>query len=365
MTVYTWLVVLILVASFIFKGNRRNSTKFIIISFLLLFIVMGLRDVYAIGSDSSGSNGSYPVIYRSIGRTEWNELIKSEEANYNIGFAYLTKLIFVITGGDYQIYITIISLFVLISYARFIKKYSPAPIQSILYFLGLLFYCFLFDALKQAIAMAFLLFAFDGIVQKKPVRFFAFVGLASLIHFPALVFLPAFIVGRMKVGRGYIVLLAMILTLTYLFRNQLLNIMLKAYGNEESEATMEGISFLRNKVVIMIIIAVLMVMIRPPSRDDTIYNSMLMFLGIAIVFQTFCGYNNIFERLADYYFQFSIVLIPLIFEKGGKSRSLIDTERNRQILNYTTVLLCAAAIWRFLSYVNNSWIFMPYRFLWQ
>ena len=70
MTVYTWLVVLLVVASFIFKGNRRNSKIFILIAFLLLFAVMGLRDVNAFGNDTWGAGGSYPNTFQRIGLTD-------------------------------------------------------------------------------------------------------------------------------------------------------------------------------------------------------------------------------------------------------------------------------------------------------
>lgn len=365
MTIYTWLMVLLLVAAFLFRGNQKNSRLFIIIAFLLLFAVMGLRDVNAFGSDASGTNGSYPIIYQRAGTTEWGELSGKSDSNYNMGFQYLAKLIYELTNGNYQAFVTIISLFVVFSYVRFIKRYSPSPIQSVLCLFGLLYYTLLFDALKQAVAMAILLFAFDAIIEKKPIRFILLVVLASVFHFPALVFLPAYWIGRMKVGRGYILLLAVLLLVTYLFRDEFLNLMLNAYGNEKIEATMEGIQFLRNKAVIMIVIAVFAAVIRPPAREDTLYSALLMFAGVAIVLQTFCGYNNIFERLADYYFHTSIVLIPLIFEKNGKSEMRTIAGVDPRIISAIPLLICAFAIWRFLSTVNNSSVYMPYRFFWQ
>ena len=365
MTAYTWLIVLLLAASFLFRGNQRQSKKFIVIAFLLLFAVMGLRNVNAFGSDASGTNGSYPIIYINAVNSAWSELSDKTERNYYLGFLYLMKLIYVITNGDYQALITILSLFVVFSYMRFIWKYSSSPIQSVLCFLGLLYYTLLFDALKQAVAMAILLFAFDAIIEKKPVRFVILAVLAALFHFPALVFLPAYWIGRMKAGRGYILLLGALLLITYLFRDQLLNLMLDAYGGEDIDATMEGIRFLRNKAVIMIVIAVFAAMVRPPAPDDTVYNALLMFAGIAIVLQTFCGYSNIFERLADYYFHTSIVLIPLIFEKNGKSRMRAIAGVDQRIIEAVPLVICAFAIWRFLSTVNQSGIYMPYRFLWQ
>lgn len=365
MTVYTWLVILLVAASLLLKGNRKQSKAFVIVAFLLLFAVMGLRDVYAFGGDTWGSGGSYPNIYMKIGTSEWNVLYSRGGDNYNIGFTYFTKLVYQLSNGDYQIFISVISILVMAGYMRFIAKYSPSPIQSILCFLGLLFYPFLFDAIKQALAMGVLFFAFDAIIEKKPIRFIVFTLIASLLHFPALVFLPAYWIGRMRLGRKYIATMAALLLLTYIFRNQLLNIMLNAYKDSNSVASMTGIRFLRNKVLLMIAIAVFAVVIRPPSAKDPVYNTLLMFLGVAIIFQTFCGYNNIFERLADYYFHTSIVLIPMIFERGGKSESRLDTPENRKYLQYITLFICAFFIWRFLSTVNHSSTYMPYQFFWQ
>ena len=126
MTVYTWLVVLLVLAAFLFQGNQKNSKKFIVIAFLLLFIVMGLRDVSAFGSDA---HGSYPITYRNTGNRQWSQIIGKGEMNYNIAFFLLMKMIYELTGGDYQSFIVIISRFVVFSYVRFIRKYSPAPFQ--------------------------------------------------------------------------------------------------------------------------------------------------------------------------------------------------------------------------------------------
>lgn len=364
MTVYTWMVLLIVIAAFLLRGNVKGNKKFIFVAFLILFCVMGLRDVNTGGSDSSGTGGSYPIIYRNIGQTDWNDL-GSVNDDYNVGFRYLMKSIYELTGGDYQAFITIISLFIMFSYMRFIRKYSPSPIQSVLYFLGLLYFTFLFDALKQAMAMAVLLFAFDAIIEKKPVKFILLVLLAAIFHFPALVFLPAYWIGRMKIGSSYLILLAALLALTFVFRDRILSIMLNAYGGDDIEGSMEGVRFLRNKSIVMIVIVVTSILLRSPTEGDTVYNACLIFAGISIVFQTFCGYNNIFERLADYYFHTSIVMIPLVFEKCELKKHLLDISTELMVKSTAPLVFCGFAIWRFISFVNESPIFNGYQFLWQ
>ena len=365
MTLYTWLVLLLLAAAFFLQGNVKGSKKFIFVAFLLLFAYMGLRNADIVGADSSGIGGSYPVIFRRYGNMEWSQLSGKGANNFNLGFAYLTKLLYELTNGDYQSFITILSLFIVFSYIRFIYKYSPSPIQSVLYFLGLLYFTMLSDVLKQAIAMSVLLYAFDAIFENRPFKFVLLVLLASLFHFPALVFLPAYWLGRMRVGSYYLIFLAALLFVTYLFRDQILNLMLDAYGNEELDVSMEGIRFLRTKSIVMIIIVIAAVFLRPPSPEDEVYNACLAFAGIAIVFQTFCGYNNIFERLADYYFHTSIVLLPLVFEKCDLKTHVLSVTDEMSVKSFAPWLFCGFAIWRFLTTMNNSPLYNSFRFLWQ
>lgn len=365
MSVYNWLVILLLATALFLGGNIKGNKRFILVAFILLFAVMGLRDVYTGGIDAAGANGSYPVIFQYAGSTSWGALVGRGEDNYNFGFLFLTKLLYNVTDGNYQSYISILSFFFLISYLRFILKYSPSPIQSILYFLGLLYYVLLFDILKQAFAMSILLFAFDAIIEKKPLRFVLLVLFAAQFHYPALIFLPAYWVGRMRISRSFLYLLAILLIVTYFLRDQILNLMLDAYGGDEIEATMEGVRFLRNKALVMVVIVIAASVLRPPSEGDAVYNACLVFAGIAIVFQTFCGYNNIFERLADYYFHTSIVLLPLVFEKCEQKTHVINLRDEMSIKTFAPWAFSAFAIWRFLSYVNNSYSFYSYRFLWQ
>lgn len=359
MSVYTWLVVLILLAALLMRGNVKGNRKYIFVAFVLLFCVMGLRDVYTIGNDSTSS---YLHNFQGMEDAQWDELGGRGEDNKNMGFSYLMKVGYVITDGDYQLFIALLSIFVLASFMHFIRKYSPSPMQSVLYFLGLMFYTFLFDALKQSIAMAILLFAFDAIIDRKPIKFIILVFLASWFHFPALVFIPAYWVGNIKLGRSYVFVLAGLLLITYLFRDQLLDIMTDAYDTTIYD---NGMRFLANKVIVMLVIVAAALIIRPPVRDDNIYRTLLQLIGIAVVLQTFASYNNTFTRLADYYFQLSIVFLPLVFEKFDVKRSYFSPKADEMIKTVAPVVFCSFAIWRFLSNVNADELLSPYIFFFQ
>lgn len=372
MTIYYALIILLLLFSLLFHGEKRNSNKYITIAIVLLFCVHGMRDAKSIGHDSSSS---YLHLYESIEEAKWSNLPdlsewahaeKQEDGSghdRNIGIQWLMKAVSDLTDGDYQAFAMVVSCFTLLSLAHFVKKYSPSPVQSFLLWMGLLFFTFTMSGLKQTIAMSLVILAFDGIYERKILNFLFFVIVASIFHFPALVFLPAYWIANMRLGKTYLIFLTVLFFVTYLFRDQLVDWMTDTYETEIINNS--GMRFLANKVVVMLIIIIAAIVVRPPHSDDGLYCSLLMLVGVSAVIQTFASYNNTFERLADYYFQFSVAFIPMIFEPVKTKRRHLSERELSLVRNIGPYLFCAFAIWRFLNAVSNDSAFNPYQFYFQ
>ncbi len=374
MSIYHWLVVLILALAVVLRGARKGNTAYILLVFVLLFCIQGLRDSQTIGNDS---RTSYRYDFNAMADREWSDLgdirdwahFSGEDESYagqnrNFATRWLMKLVYDLTNGDYQWFIAIVAAIILSSEALIIHKYSPSPIQSVLYYLGLLFFIFQMSATKQSIAMAILFLAFPSIVDRKPVRFILLVVAASFFHFPALVFLPAYWIANMRTGRHYLILLAGLFLLTYLLRDRILNLMNDAYYDSEVDAVGD-VRFLANKVIVMLIIIVAALLIRPPDPDDRVYCALLHLMGMAAVIQTFSSYSNIFERLADYYFQFAVIFIPMVFERIKPRRRYLSEQTSSLVYNYAPYIFCAFAVWRFLDTILNDEHFTPFRFFFQ
>ena len=361
MNYYALLVVMVLVTAFIFQGYREKNLKYVIIACLLMYAIYGLRNTYVIGNDT---RTSYLANFRKMETMNWDEIISYTEGR-NALFYFMTKAFAVYISTDYQLYISVIAAFVTICFGRMIYKYSPNPLQSILYHFGLLYFTFHFSALKQSIAMAFLMLAFDAIIEKKPIKFIVIVLLAGQIHFPAMIFLPAYWIAKIKPGRAYLLLLVGLLVLTYVFRNQIINFLLTYYKDEDASVDLSDVTFLRTKALIMIVIVTAAVVFRVPTAGDRQYVILLQLCGMAIVFQTFCGYNNIFERLADYYFQFSVIFIPMVFDKNAKRRSLINWRLLQAADTIAPYLFCGFGIYRFLNVAHGDWHLYPFKFFFQ
>ena len=360
MNYYALLVALVLVTALLLRGNQQGNKKFVIVGCFLLFVIYGFRDTYVIGDDSTNT---YVGGFLATGKMSWSELMNLDIQNK--GYFVFNKIIYGVTGGDYQAYITILSGLVTFCFGFLVYRYSPDPLQSILYHLGILLFTFHFSALKQSAAMAILMLAFDQIFRKRPVLFYLLVVLAGTFHFPALVFLPAYLISKIHLGKYYILFVFALLAIVYLFRSQILSFMIGLYRDDEAEVSLANVQFLRTKALIMIIIVVSGFFFRFPQKDDSCYETLLIFMGIAIVFQTYCGYNNIYERLADYYFQFSVIYIPMVFDRNAKREALFQWRTMEVVESIAPYLFCGLGIYRFLTYVVTDSTLYPYRFFFQ
>ena len=358
MNMYVAMMAAVLILAYFMRGDRPENKEYIWLSCFAMFALCGLRDVFVLGIDSASS---YIRIFREIGALDWSEV--SGYSDINQGFHYILKLFHTLTGGDYQAFFVLYSAFIMGVFGWFISKYSVNPIQSFCYFWGLLCYIFLFDSIKQGIAMAFITLAFDAIIERRPALYGILCAAAWWVHAPALIFAPAYLIAKMRPGRLYLLLLAAMLAFTFRFREEILELMLRYYG---TEMQMNDMGFLGNKVLIMIGIVAAALVLRPPTEEDRVYGILLQFMGIAIVIQTFASYNNTFERLANYYFQFCVVFIPLVFQTDVRRCRLLDIKTEAMAKQLAPWAFGAFGVWRFARYITgNAWAWLPYRFFFE
>lgn len=378
-SIYVIQIILILFFGFLFRNDKK---KFLLAAFIVLFVVMAFRHAEKIGVDSATS---YYNAYTNIEK----EIIKWP----NPGLQMIMKLLHSV-NADYQWVIVITAAWVCFAYYRLLVKYSENGFISVMWFLGMLFYSFLFSALKQAWAMAFLCFAFDAVFKRKPIRFLLFVGLAVIFHFPALIFLPAYFVARLRINKSFPILMFSILVVVFVFRQQILNLMVSSYENHEGDYSSDA-QFLGTKFIFMGLMLAYgfyqyLSNNNPAIHKRTIFPSLLYYMGIAAVIQTFCFYSNNFERLADYYYQFSILFVPLMLSGeahalnsiGGTDSMSVNDSPNlsisfekKRITNYSandisinTVLsfiITVFCVWRYISTLLNDPFYSPFFFFWQ
>ena len=185
MNIYMIMAAAVLLLALFMRGDVTRNKKFIILSCVIMFVVYGLKDTYTVGIDNTSS---YLHQFQRMETTTWAQVWADSDYNSNVMWNLLVKLSYELLDGDYQLFISLLSAFVMLVFGRFVYRYSSSPVQSFVYYWGLWFFVFNFSALKQSIAMALLMLAFDAIMEHRVFRYLLWVALAMLFHFPAAIF---------------------------------------------------------------------------------------------------------------------------------------------------------------------------------
>lgn len=288
----------------------------------------------------------------------------------NFLFFWFLKAINLLTDSDFQIVLIIIAVFIEIVVAIVIFKHSPSPWLSYLTWNCFGFYVFGFSAIKQSFAMAFIMLAFLAIMEKKPQKFVFWSVIAGCIHFPAFIFLPSYWIVRRKLTYRSIALYVVLVGLIFVFRDNIINLASDIYYEDITFTSSNGIGG-RFLVMCIILLAAISVKGMNGQKFTVAFNT----IAIGTAIQMFSGFDNVFTRLADYYLQMLIILIPMIFNdfedeeypNSSVGYKLFLTPRLRIMsIICLTVILIAFYYFAILSVEMGQYDdFLNYRFSWE
>ena len=253
-----------------------------------------------------------------------------------------------------------------------IYRYSPAPWLSFLVWNCMALYVFTFSALKQTLAMAFVMLSYIGISKKKPLVFVVFMALAGMMHIPALVFIPAYWLTKIKVKSSTFVLYVVLSVLLYVFRQQFVNFISSLYYEDDQGYVYEG--GVGNRFFMLAGFALLGAIFRGFADRD--FERMFHLMVVSAILQMLAGFDHVFTRMSDYYFQFSVLYIPMTFVAGKRT---IRNRRgakavlpfNKRSMKLLTAMIAVFMIWFYWKYsigVDVAYSvddYTNFRFMWD
>lgn len=188
MLVYTTLIIFNILIASLFKKRTTKPMK--IFLFLVMVssaaIIAGLR-AENVGTDTQGYIDYFYNINLSPSRMSFD--------GFEPLFVILNKIAFFI----YPHHFTILFLSSFITVALFFyvySKYSKNFVISILLFFATYTYYASFNGIRQYIAVAITFFSVMFIFNKKPIKFFITIIIASGFHTTALIFLPMYLIYK-------------------------------------------------------------------------------------------------------------------------------------------------------------------------
>ena len=367
MSIYWSIVAAVIGLGFIIPQRGYYRKYYVVIMAILHAFVCGFRYMYL-----TGDLRNYAADYYEIVNYGWfsNEVFQEGR---NTGFFWLMKLFSSWTNGNFQVFLIALAIITQISVAIFIYKYSPKPWLSYLVYNCMGFYVAGFSLIKQYLAMAILMWAMMAIFEKKPIRFLLLTVVAGLIHMPALCFLPAYLLANLRINSSTLLGYIIVAVGMYFFRGRIVDFVADFYYEDETfqlEITTLGGRFL---VILVILFAGILLKGFREKNYERLFNIII----VAAMFQMFSGFDNIFTRLADYYLQFLVLFIPMIFydsvqrDEVNENAALPPLVFNRKSIDILVMLLVIVLIWWYnvtcigvtIEYAVDD--YTNFRFMWD
>lgn len=168
----------LLTASVIRNAKRRDDV-FVASACILTVLLQAFR------KDTVGIDlGMYIPGYEYIGVLPWF----SPMYNFEIGYRVFCKVLYTL-GVSKQLFLGVVAVICQGSIFLFIRKYSKFPAISIVVYLTFGLFTFSFSGLRQMLAFAIALLAYDFVEKRNLIVFCGIIGIASLFHASVIVFL--------------------------------------------------------------------------------------------------------------------------------------------------------------------------------
>lgn len=358
MIVYVCLLVYLQYLSLI----KLNRLTYVVLSFLPLFIISAIRSP-SVGNDAY----NYTQLFHQYSNISWSEVFSQDIEPSFVAFCKLISYI----SNDGQWFLIASSFLICILVAKFVFNNSNDIVFSAFLFVSYYFYFYSFSAIRQYIALGLAINAFYYFKEKKIVKTIIFYTLALSFHYTALIYLPVFILSKLKCSKRNITVIALLcISIIVFFRSAATYIIVQFdrysyYRDDIDSFTGRGwdINIILYIFFFVIIILGIYILKRDTKFKNTffkenirfdnaysdIYNY-LIFMMISLSLYMVSVSLTMAARANHYYAIFLIVYIPLILSKMSY--------KNRRIFKVAIKILFF--IYCVFMLMRNNYYVLPY-----
>ena len=276
-----------------------------------------------------------------------------EMASYKgeIGFHTLIKGLTLLTDNFQWLFVAT-SVIILVCIAIFFQKNSSDKQLALFFYFTLGIFAFTMAGLRQAVAMAICLFAYEEIKKKRFFRFMLVISIAFLFHQSAVFFIPAYFIGRMKWNIITSFMFVTFYMLSIFSIESIINLVNFNLGyGYEVEYSETGIIYF----FILLGITLLSLLCRKQIIHANINNQIFINLQIfVLLLWSLRLLSRTVERPAFYYLFASVIILE-------QTISSIKDKKVRTVLYLSTILLAAVL---FLYRAERDINLTPYYFIW-
>lgn len=341
------------------QNNKKNKYLWQFFAFLLLFLVIVLRNVN-VGTD-------YMNYILAINRVANNTMTLTDSNWLSIGFRTLIKImahLFPLSVNSIYFSISVVGIvtFLTLLFFFYSFNYDKDTVFELYLFFCFCLYFQMMNQFRQLFAVSIVLFAYKY-VNKSFIKYELLIILATLFHGTAIIMLPMYFFGKIRVNKkilGLYSILAVILFVFSTFVKALIQYTSYSEYIGWSEFDKESvITAIFNFGVRFILMIICLFFINEVIKDDPKRNFLYHMVIICTILQLLVAKEYIFARITIYFFVYYIILIPVVFEK-----SEIFFKRNSILIEKIIVFL-AFFVYQIVYYLSQANIggYSVYRFL--
>lgn len=303
------LLIAIVIICLVFNGQDEKSRKLcVILCGALLVLVAGLRSA-DVGIDTP----RYVNYYLEYGRNSYAELWALHKDPV---FFVFGKLLYMIYGENYTLYLLTIAIFFQIPISKLIYDHSPNLLLSHLLFMAMGYFYFSMTGIRQTLAMAAACWGFILLLKDSWIKAVVAVLIGSLFHRSGLVFLLGIFMAGRKITYKTVIMYAAV-TILFIMEGQGIITTFLDLGAEYIEDdrfstySLEG-DTLRMTGFIQLILYFVLAFFLPSSNllQDKKYTMFLNLLVLSIIMQSLAIYIAEFFRVAMYFSISMVAFIP-------------------------------------------------------
>lgn len=264
---------------------------------------------------------------------------------------YVVTKVFQEFGITLQVWYALIGALFSFSIMFIINQYSKNEMISILALFSLGYYVFSFTGLRQTVALAIVIFSVWYIERKKYIKAILVIGIASMFHNSALVFLIVIFIWDRKIKIWqYITILIVSLGAVVLFEQQVHNFLSETIEEIERFENYAGYDYGLSWAgfVIQCMIFGFALILYKGKHKQMLLN--ISFMGV--LFQILAVLMAEFFRLSMYFNAFNVVLLGNVYCENRFAKN------SRQLAR---VLIVGVLL---LYFINSHWKY-EYIFYWQ
>lgn len=357
MQIYIIVFLLEMLLGFILLGSRpsmANKKKRIIyltISTIVLATLCGLRAT-SVGFDTE----NYAITF--IRTSDSINFIFDNEQHVETGFAALCTLV-KLAGGDFNVLLLICSFFTMGAANVFIYRHSPNVLLSTFILICFPFYYSSFDIIRHFISAAFFLLGYKYILEKKPIKYAAFILMGTCFHTSSLIYLLFYPLFHLTWGKRNVILIAFSGLIIMLFANYFAIYIVESTGRFEIIAN-EWVGLYSGGLLTAVMYITIFVIARKAAKYQEIeFNLKSRCLYIVFVLAVL-SIIFIEVRIATRYIMLFAGLMSIAIPNLMNPHTALNKRANTQYLNIFIVIGLAYHMFMLLTNWQNIVPYVPY-----